>query len=99
VPRLSWPRHAAAISALAFATQPGTREGRTLASCEVVSRQRAIVDLFSKTPYWMNRVRAAAERRGISMADFVIMTVSERLDADAGQGEPAPAKKKSKRKS
>ena len=50
------------------------------------------------TPYWMDRVRAAAEKRGISMADFVIMTVSERLDADAGQGEPAPAKKTRKRK-
>jgi len=49
------------------------------------------------TPYWMNRVRDAAERRGISMADFVIMTVSERLNADAGQGEPAPAKKTRKR--
>jgi hypothetical protein len=46
----------------------------------------------------MDRVRAAAERRGISMADFVIMTVSERLDADASQGEPAPAKKTRKRK-
>ncbi len=34
---------------------------------------------------WMERVRAAAGRRGISMADFVIMVVNERL-----QMEPLP---------
>jgi hypothetical protein len=31
------------------------------------------------SPDWMARVREAAERLGISMADFVIMTVNERL--------------------
>ena len=46
------------------------------------------------TPDWMTRVRAAAEQRGISMADFVIMVVNERLGvvSDAGQGEGASAR-------
>ncbi len=30
-------------------------------------------------PDWMARVRQAAEQRGISMADFVIMVINERL--------------------
>ena len=46
------------------------------------------------TPDWIDRVRAAAEARGISMADFVIMVVNERLNPDAA---PAP-KAKPKRK-
>jgi hypothetical protein len=51
-------------------------------------------------PDWLARVRAAAAERGISMADFVILTMNERLGvvSSAGQGEAAPAKKKRKRK-
>ena len=47
------------------------------------------------SPDWMDRVRAAAEQRGISMADFVIMVVNERLGfvADAGAAsQETPAK-------
>jgi HicB family len=33
------------------------------------------------SPDWMTRVRAAAEQLGISMADFIIMVVNERLGA------------------
>jgi predicted HicB family RNase H-like nuclease len=37
-------------------------------------------------PAWRDRVKAAAERLGISMADFVIMVVNERLAAEAAKG-------------
>jgi hypothetical protein len=37
-------------------------------------------------PDWMDRVRAAAGRRGISMADYVVMVVYERLQMEP----PAP---------
>jgi hypothetical protein len=50
-------------------------------------------------PEWMDRVRAAAGQRGISMADFVIMTVNERLGTviDASEAEAAPKKGKGKK--
>ena len=50
------------------------------------------------TPDWMDRVRAAAEARGISMADFVIMVVNERLNPDAVLAPKAKPKKARKRK-
>jgi hypothetical protein len=51
-------------------------------------------------PDWLARVRTAAEERGISMADFVIMVLNERLGvvSSAGQVEAAPVKKTRKRK-
>lgn len=46
-------------------------------------------------PDWLARVRAAAEQRGITMSDFVILTMNERLGVvqEAG-GEQKSSKKK-----
>ena len=49
------------------------------------------------SPDWMARVRGTAEHRGISMADFIIMAVNERL-TDAPTPESPPAKKAKKAK-
>jgi len=49
------------------------------------------------TPDWMDRVRTASEVRGISMADFVIMTVNERLaqaETPAAKAKPKARKRK-----
>ena len=44
------------------------------------------------SPDWMGRVRAAAEHLGISMADFVIMVVNERLSTmPQAQADTPPA--------
>jgi hypothetical protein len=49
------------------------------------------------TPEWVDRVRAEAGKLGISMADFVVMVVNERL-AVHPVPEPPAARPKRKRK-
>jgi predicted HicB family RNase H-like nuclease len=46
------------------------------------------------SPAWMERVRAEAERLGISMADWVIMTVNEKLQAGEAKRPAKPTRKK-----
>jgi hypothetical protein len=51
-------------------------------------------------PDWMSRVRAAAEQRGISMADFVILVVNERLNIHTptpAESEPAKPRERPKK--
>jgi hypothetical protein len=52
------------------------------------------------SPDWMARVRSAAEQRGISMADFVIMVVNERLGVVEEPSTPptTPANRRAKKK-
>jgi hypothetical protein len=47
-------------------------------------------------PDWVERVRAAAELAGLSMADYLIEVLSERLRDDPGAG-PAPKKGKDRK--
>jgi hypothetical protein len=49
-------------------------------------------------PEWVDRVRAEAKKLGISMADFVVMVVNERLGVRAEPEPPAAGPRRRKRK-